>query len=83
MAICLHKLCGVSYNTFDTFGDEGELNSDGVIWTTMGGTAARYLLCQLTHNFKHTSFLSAKCQLLLYAFLLESPQNRASCSQRP
>ena len=34
----------------DTSVDEGELNSDGVIWATMGGRATGYLLCQLRHS---------------------------------
>ena len=54
MAICLHKLCGVSYNTFDTFGDEGELNSDGVIWTTMGGEGREITSLSIqTHLIPH------------------------------
>ena len=35
--IYLYELCGVSSDTSDTSVDEGELNSDGVIWATMGG----------------------------------------------
>ena len=34
----------------DTSVDEGELNSDGVIWATMGGRATGYLLCQLRYS---------------------------------